>query len=337
MSAGKDVFGDRTAAGPPQPFFHSRWVPAPAHVRDLGPDAGLPTGFRAAGVACGIKPSGQPRPRAARVRRRDARSARRASPTPGTPAAPVLLSQERCRLDGLRVDARQLRLRERRDRPARTRRRRQDPGRRGDRRGRRGVRGRARLDRRHQPVPAGRRGAEGHPRGSAASCAARATPTSSRRSRRPTRSRSAPACEVELSGGPVRLTAQCKGAGMISPHFATMFCFVQTDAELAARDGGSAVRGVRQALVRPLLGRRAALDERHRDPDVLGRLRRARSSRERGRAALRRGARRAAAPAGDHDGRRRRGRRPDRARARARRAIWRASRRRRARSPTRRS
>jgi glutamate N-acetyltransferase / amino-acid N-acetyltransferase len=38
--------------------------------------------------------------------------------------------------------------------------------------------------------------------------------------------------EVELSGGPVRLTAQCKGAGMISPRFATMFCFVQTDALL---------------------------------------------------------------------------------------------------------
>ena len=46
------------AQGPPQPFFHSRWVPAPAHVRDLGPGAGLPAGFRAAGVACGIKPSG---------------------------------------------------------------------------------------------------------------------------------------------------------------------------------------------------------------------------------------------------------------------------------------
>ncbi len=28
-------------------------------------------------------------------------------------------------------------------------------------------------------------------------------------------------------------TAQCKGAGMISPRFATMFCFVQTDAALA--------------------------------------------------------------------------------------------------------
>src|SRR4029077_17119198 len=60
MSAGKDVWGDKTADGPPQPFFGSRWVPAPAHVRDLGPTVGLPRGFRAAGVACGIKPSGRP-------------------------------------------------------------------------------------------------------------------------------------------------------------------------------------------------------------------------------------------------------------------------------------
>ncbi|MEA2429224.1 MAG: glutamate N-acetyltransferase / amino-acid N-acetyltransferase [Thermoleophilaceae bacterium] len=39
--------------------------------------------------------------------------------------------------------------------------------------------------------------------------------------------------EVELSTGPVRLSGQAKGAGMISPRYATMFCFVQTDAALA--------------------------------------------------------------------------------------------------------
>jgi glutamate N-acetyltransferase/amino-acid N-acetyltransferase len=32
----------------------------------------------------------------------------------------------------------------------------------------------------------------------------------------------------------VRLSAQCKGAGMISPRFATMLCFVETDAALSA-------------------------------------------------------------------------------------------------------
>ena len=41
------------------------------------------------------------------------------------------------------------------------------------------------------------------------------------------------ALELRLAGGNVRLTAQCKGAGMISPRFATMLCFVQTDAVLA--------------------------------------------------------------------------------------------------------
>lgn len=39
--------------------------------------------------------------------------------------------------------------------------------------------------------------------------------------------------EVALpSGGAVRLAAQAKGAGMIAPRHATMFCFIQTDAAL---------------------------------------------------------------------------------------------------------
>ena len=40
--------------------------------------------------------------------------------------------------------------------------------------------------------------------------------------------------ELTLPSGSVRLSAYCKGAGMISPRFATMLCFVQTDAALAA-------------------------------------------------------------------------------------------------------
>ncbi len=40
--------------------------------------------------------------------------------------------------------------------------------------------------------------------------------------------------EVSLPGGNVRLSTQAKGAGMISPRFATMFCFVQTDAAMSA-------------------------------------------------------------------------------------------------------
>jgi len=38
---------------------------------------------------------------------------------------------------------------------------------------------------------------------------------------------------VALPSGTVRLSAQAKGAGMIEPAFATMLCFVQTDAALA--------------------------------------------------------------------------------------------------------
>jgi glutamate N-acetyltransferase/amino-acid N-acetyltransferase len=52
--------------------------------------------------------------------------------------------------------------------------------------------------------------------------------------------------QVTLPSGSVRLSGQCKGAGMISPRFATMLCFVQTDALLDAQTAdrllGGAVR-----------------------------------------------------------------------------------------------
>jgi glutamate N-acetyltransferase/amino-acid N-acetyltransferase len=48
--------------------------------------------------------------------------------------------------------------------------------------------------------------------------------------------------EVGLPEGPVVLSAQCKGAGMISPAFATMLCFVETDAALDAQTLGRVVR-----------------------------------------------------------------------------------------------
>ncbi len=38
--------------------------------------------------------------------------------------------------------------------------------------------------------------------------------------------------EVGLPSGPVRLAAQAKGAGMISPAFATVLCFLETDARI---------------------------------------------------------------------------------------------------------
>ena len=230
MSAGKDIFGDRTAAGPPQPFFHSRWVPSPAHVRDLGPDAGLPAGFRAAGVACGIKPSGNRDLGLLVCDAENPISAARFTAS-GTPAAPVLVSQERCRLDSLRAIL-------------------ANAGCANAATGRRGIDDAAKTQgaaamavgvgesavalastggiSQYLPVDAMLRGilaANGELRREGDADFQQAIQTTDAFEKR--------AClEVELSGGPVRLTAQCKGAGMISPRFATMFCFVQTDAAL---------------------------------------------------------------------------------------------------------
>ena len=242
MSAGKDIFGDRTAAGPPRPFFHSRWVPAPAHVRDLGPDAGLPAGFRAAGVACGIKPSGNPdlgllvcdaedpgqrgalhRHRARRRRR--CSSARSAA---GSTRLRAILANSGCA--NAATGKRGL------DDAAKTQ-------------GAAAIA--AGVDEsavalastggisQYLPVDAMLKGilaASGELRREGDADFQQAIQTTDAFEKR--------AClEVELSGGPVRLSAQCKGAGMISPRFATMFCFVQTDAALERRDRRPAARG----------------------------------------------------------------------------------------------
>jgi glutamate N-acetyltransferase / amino-acid N-acetyltransferase len=230
VSAGKDVFGDRPAQGPPRPFFHSRWVPAPAHVRDLGADAGLPAGFRAAGVACGIKPSGRPDLGLLVCDSETPVSAARFADT-GTPAAPVLVTQERCKLDALRAIL-------------------ANAGCANAATGKRGLDDAAKTQgaaalavgvdesavalastggiSQYLPVDAVLNGilaAYGELRREGDADLQQAIQTTDAFEKR--------AClEVELSGGLVRLTAQCKGAGMISPRFATMFCFVQTDAAM---------------------------------------------------------------------------------------------------------
>lgn len=50
------------------------------------------------------------------------------------------------------------------------------------------------------------------------------------------------AVELVFGGRPVRLGACCKGAGMISPNMATMFCFLTTDAAVERPDLESLVR-----------------------------------------------------------------------------------------------
>jgi glutamate N-acetyltransferase / amino-acid N-acetyltransferase len=223
---------DGPVAGPPQPFFHSRWVPAPAHVRDLGPDAGLPPGFRAAGVTCGIKPSGNPDLGILLCDTEQPVSAARFTAT-GTPAAPVLLSQERCRLGALRAVL-------------------ANSGCANAATGGRGLDDAAKsqgatalalavdpaevalastggisqylpMEKILQGILAARPLLDGD--GDADfQQAIQTTDASEKRAN----------LEVELPSGAVRLSAQCKGAGMISPGFATMLCFVQTDAELAS-------------------------------------------------------------------------------------------------------
>ena len=79
--------------------FRSRWVQPPAGV---GEAAGLPAGFRAAGATAGIKPSGQPDLALLVADPPDTVSAARFTRS-GVLAAPVLVCQERCRLDALRA------------------------------------------------------------------------------------------------------------------------------------------------------------------------------------------------------------------------------------------
>ncbi len=233
MSAGNDEWGNKTAAGAPRPFFGSRWVERPAHVRELELDAGLPAGFRAAGVACGIKPSGNPdvgllicdatAPQAS--------SAARFTAT-GTPAAPVLLSRERCKLDALRAVL-------------------VNSGCANAATGRRGLddaaktQGAAALALGVEPeevalastggishllpvekVLQGILAAGGQLRREGDGDLQSAIQTTDAFEKRAN-------LELALPSGPVRLSAQCKGAGMISPNFATMLCFVETDAELS--------------------------------------------------------------------------------------------------------
>jgi glutamate N-acetyltransferase / amino-acid N-acetyltransferase len=209
-------------------FFRSRWVERPNHVRELEPPS-LPAGFRAAGVAAGIKPVGLDVGLLVSDEPRTTSAAR--FTTNALVGAPVAVSSE-ARLDGLRavlassgnsnvangerglatarasqalaaeligLDASRVGL-------AST-----------------GIIGRE-LPR--ERLLAGARHAAGR-LGPDADEFSRALLTTDRSPKR--------AClEVALPSGSVRLAAQAKGAGMISPRYATMFCFVETDAALSA-------------------------------------------------------------------------------------------------------
>ena len=92
--------------------------------------------------------------------------------------------------------------------------------------------------------------------------------------------------DVALPSGGVRISAQAKGAGMLQPSFATMLCFVQTDAVLQA-ETADLLLGV---CVKRSFDR-ISVDGQLSTNDTamlhgLGRERRDRRAGERGRAAL---------------------------------------------------
>ncbi|HKF80266.1 MAG TPA: bifunctional ornithine acetyltransferase/N-acetylglutamate synthase [Thermoleophilaceae bacterium] len=209
-------------------FFASRWVEAPAHATEFDP-AALPRGFRAAGVAAGIKPQGLDVGVLVSDAEQTVSAARFTSNA--RVGAPVMVSRQ-ARLSELRAVAANSGCSNVGD------------GERGietalatqaavaselgidvDRVGvaSTGVIG---IELPRDRVVAGMHEAC-RALGDDADAFSEAILTSDKGPKR--------AClEVELPGGRVHLAAQAKGAGMVSPRFATMFCFVETDASVRA-------------------------------------------------------------------------------------------------------
>jgi glutamate N-acetyltransferase/amino-acid N-acetyltransferase len=210
--------------------FSSRWAQPPAGTTETRP--GLAAGFRAAGVRAGIKPSGQADlgllvadPPATTSAARFTRS--------GVLAAPVLVCQERCRLDALRAVI-------------------VNAGNANAATGARGLQDAVAMQAEAaqatglapEQVAVASTGVIGVPlpmdgipdgvRAARAALAAdgdvsfwQAISTTDAFEKRVT-------LDVALPSGSVRVSAQAKGAGMIQPGFATLLCFVQTDAALSA-------------------------------------------------------------------------------------------------------
>jgi glutamate N-acetyltransferase / amino-acid N-acetyltransferase len=209
-------------------FFRSRWVKRPEHAREV--DAGeLPAGFRSAGVAAGLKPEGLDVGVLACDSEHAASAAR--FTTNARVGAPVMVSRA-AQLDRLRAvvvnsggsnvgDGRRGYETALAMQAAAAEELGVQPGQVGV--ASTGVIG-TELPR--ETVVAGVRAACGA-LGEGCDAFSRAILTSDSGPKR--------AClEVDLPAGTVRLAAQAKGAGMISPRYATMFCFVQTDAALDA-------------------------------------------------------------------------------------------------------
>jgi glutamate N-acetyltransferase/amino-acid N-acetyltransferase len=214
-------------------FFRSRWVDVPDGVREV-PGAPLPAGFRAAGAAAGIKNSSPPALDVGLLvsDSEETTSAARFTRS-GTAAPPVLVTRDRARLDALKAIA-------------------VNSGNANAATGGRGMDEAARMqgagammgrttEDRVAVCSTGVIGVQldGHKvvrglleAGKALSPEGiddfqQSIMTTDLFEKRGT-------IEIDLPGGTVRLAAQSKGAGMIQPSFATMLCFIETDAIVAA-------------------------------------------------------------------------------------------------------
>ncbi len=211
-------------------LFRSRWIEAPGNASEEA--GGLPQGFRAGGVACGIKDSGALDLGIVVSDARETTSAARFTRS-GTLAAPVLLTMERCRLDHVRAVV-------------------VNSGNANAATGRRGLDDAAKMQGAaaiasgvgaEDSVAVASTGVIGVPlpmdavmRG-VASVSGRLRQDGDAEFAEAIRTTDAfpkrGCLDVRLDGGTVRLTAQAKGAGMISPGFATLLVFVQTDAAMS--------------------------------------------------------------------------------------------------------
>ncbi|MBB4665275.1 bifunctional glutamate N-acetyltransferase/amino-acid acetyltransferase ArgJ [Conexibacter arvalis] len=209
-------------------FFRSRWVPKPDHVEEL--PGGLPRGFRAAGIAAGVKADGAKDLGIVVSDAPETVSAARFTRS-GVLAAPVIVSRDRSEVGGLRAVI-------------------ANSGNANAATGAQGVDdavamqagAAAALELDPMRVAVGSTGVIGVPlpldrilggvevlrgelRADGDGDFADAIRTTDKHAKRAS-------LLVRLPSGEVRLSAQCKGAGMIQPNFATMLCFVQTDAQL---------------------------------------------------------------------------------------------------------
>jgi glutamate N-acetyltransferase / amino-acid N-acetyltransferase len=210
-------------------FFRSRWVEAPAGTEEVDP-AELAPGFRAAGVGCGLKPSGATdvalmtcdadRVDSALLLTRNAAA-----------AAPVRVCRDECDREGVRAAV-------------------VNSGNANAATGEQGYRdalamrdaAARELGADPRSVAVAETGTIGVPlpigqvEAGIAAAAGRLDNGGGRRFAEATMTTDATAklCTVRCDG--VTISAQAKGAGMIEPGLATLLCFVQTDAAIADAD-----------------------------------------------------------------------------------------------------